>query len=194
MIKYIRTKEYLVKDKVFDLDILNGKSAGDHEWSMDYKEGTALYNIAMELKPLVILETGTFHGFSASYLLAALEEIDRGILFTIEPDTDRVKIAKERLTKVGRRFSVIYSPLTVVDWSQPINMLFIDGEHGKVKDDLDKYVKFVPPGGVILCHDYHGIHCKNGIDDFFYGRESAFDITILPDTEFKNDLYIAVVK
>lgn len=41
------------------------------------------------------------------------------------------------------------------DWSDPISMLFIDGDHSYegCKKDIDNWAKFVKPGGAIFFHD-----------------------------------------
>ncbi|MCP4644487.1 MAG: class I SAM-dependent methyltransferase [bacterium] len=44
----------------------------------------------------------------------------------------------------------------VQNWTQPIRLLFIDGEHSyeAVKQDFDMWFPFVCPGGIVAFHDF----------------------------------------
>jgi predicted O-methyltransferase YrrM len=40
-------------------------------------------------------------------------------------------------------------------WNSPIGLLFIDGDHAKMRRDFNAWYKNVIPGGYILFHDFH---------------------------------------
>lgn len=56
----------------------------------------------------------------------------------------------------GNKIDVSLAGSLDTEWDGPIQLLFIDGDHSPpaVKADVEKWSSFVPPGGVILFHDY----------------------------------------
>jgi predicted O-methyltransferase YrrM len=56
---------------------------------------------------------------------------------------------------LGERIIFHVEESIAMQWDGPIHALFIDGDHStpSVKADIEKWVPFVPVGGVVLFHD-----------------------------------------
>lgn len=76
----------------------------------------------------------------------------------------------------------------VESWSTPIDILHIDGWHqyDVVKNDFEKWSKFVSDNGVILMHD-------TCVFDRDFGTHKFFDEIDLPKINFKNSCGLGVV-
>ena len=61
-------------------DQQGGRWHGFNGWAIDVDEGRLLYALVRALKPVRVLEIGTYEGASACHLLAALEANDSGEL------------------------------------------------------------------------------------------------------------------
>jgi predicted O-methyltransferase YrrM len=192
--------------KKFKLDWMNEKPADEHEWSTGYKEGLYLYNLARSLSPDIIVEIGTFRGYSGAYFLQALEDQNKGILYTVdvlsynkfseEELEENHQIAMENLRSVGSRFiSVIRSPKEARWNTDPIDLLYIDGDHSyeACLRDLEIYELWVRKYGIILIHDYHGIRVKKAVTDYFKDK-NGYAFSLLPEESYKNNLMVIIKK
>jgi predicted O-methyltransferase YrrM len=128
-----------------------------------------LYGLVRSIKPDVCVEIGSALGKSASYIGMALKENGRGMLYAIDPheptkwnDVNAVDSFKEftsNLSSIGVReqVSVIrsYSDAAAREWSLPIDLIFIDGDHSYegVKRDWELFLPHVKPSGVVIFHD-----------------------------------------
>lgn len=74
-------------------------------------------------------------------------------------------------------------------WTQPIGLLFIDGSHDyeSVRDDLNAWLRFVIPGGIVALHDTH----LHGIRRAISERDDLveFERADLMRVYHKEDLY-----
>lgn len=134
---------------------------GDSAW--------LLYGLARSLKPEVCVEIGSARGKSACHVGLALRENGRGRLWAIDPhrptdwnDADSVdtfetirrnlrKVGLERWVEVLRRDS----SEAAAEWTRPIDLLFIDGDHSYegVKADWNAFAPHVRPFGFVAFHD-----------------------------------------
>ncbi len=204
MIEYLESEKYLTKDNTFLYEILNSNEY--RGWSMIYKEGKILYNLCKELKPEIVLEIGTFHGYSGAYMLSALEDNKKGFLYTVEEQKSHIDIANINLNKISNRYKILhgaaslslqsYRPLIIEVWNKPIDFLFIDGDHSfeSVESDLKKYEPFVSRGGIIACHDYLMPAIQPAVDGYFKSRMDQYYIKILNNDQFHNHLHVAYKK
>jgi predicted O-methyltransferase YrrM len=107
---------------------------------------------------------GVAEGVSARALREGMKPDAR--LFLIDPfHLSRVpalnfmKRVAMRNVRAGRRGKVVwiqkFSHEAVFGWNEPIDLLFIDGDHaeGAVERDWREWSLFVRPGGVALFHD-----------------------------------------
>lgn len=128
-----------------------------------------LYFLARELKPERVLELGTAHGLSGLYLIAALEENQRGHLHTVELDATRRALAVKaferffpqstRWTSIESSFSDVL-PQLAQDLA-PLDMIFEDGPHTHdvTLEAFERSIDCLTPGGVYV------------VDDILFDRE-----------------------
>ena len=112
-----------------------------------------------------VLEIGSHQGRSTTVLASAIGD-RAGRVTAIDPFDDTLppghEVAKqsfeEHLCSAGVRDLVNlltdFSTRLRPGWTEPIDLLYIDGEHGyhTVKDDL-LWADHVPPGATVLIHD-----------------------------------------
>jgi len=112
-----------------------------------------IYEIITEWKPEVVFEIGVCRGCSTKAVLSALEDNQKGILYSIDLK-DRTKSIPDNLAKKWR-FYQADSRKFYKNWDKPIDLLIIDGSHryDVAKSDFENYSKFVKEGGYILFHD-----------------------------------------
>jgi hypothetical protein len=98
-------------------------------------------------KDSVYLEVGVRHGRS----LAWARQWSKGDVYGV--DINNELIEHPMLDKIN----FIHAPSNeaVKNWTLPIDVLFIDGDHTYegVKDDWDNFSPFIKPGGVVYFHD-----------------------------------------
>jgi predicted O-methyltransferase YrrM len=94
-------------------------------------------------KANVYVEIGTAQGGSA--LMA--REASKGEVYTID-DTD-LGFEHDNINKIlGDSLEVAKT------WKKKIDVLFIDGDHTKAREDYNAWKKHMKKGGYILFHDY----------------------------------------
>ena len=134
---------------------------GDSAW--------LLYGLVRSMKPEVCVEIGSARGKSACHIGLALAENERGRLYAIDPhqptawsddeSTDTWPIITGNLRRLGLedRVRVLRQDSTEVAarWREPIDLLFIDGDHSYdgVRRDWEAFSPFVRPSGVVVFHD-----------------------------------------
>lgn len=134
-------------------------------------EGEFLHKAAKEITAEgVIVEIGSFQGKSTIYLASAVVQKQTPQVYAVDPHSGGQVLASEfspptyksfikNLSLAGVRNVVkpirAYSWDAVKKWHLPICMLFIDGDHSSeaVKKDVNDWLPFVSPGGIIAFHD-----------------------------------------
>ena len=117
----------------------------------------------------VCVEIGSAAGLSACYVGLALRQMGQGRLYAIDPHTvtdwndPRAVDSFEMMQGNLRKFKVEdyveiirdYSQNAAKNWTLPIDLLFIDGDHSYkgVKHDWEAFAPHVNPFGVIVFHD-----------------------------------------
>ena len=113
-----------------------------------------LFMLTIEFNLKNILELGTQFGNSTIALLSAAREIN-GKVTTVDVDT--CKFARKRIKELelDSFCNFIVSDDTMIEWSDPIDHLFIDSNHSysHVTKQLTKYEPYVNKGGIITLHD-----------------------------------------
>jgi predicted O-methyltransferase YrrM len=128
-----------------------------------------LFGLARALKPEVAVEIGSARGKSACYVGCALEENGKGKLYAIDPhmrtewndensiDTFAEMTGNVRKLGLGNRVEIVRqtSDVAAGNWTKPIDMIFIDGDHSYegVKRDWNLFTPFVREFGVVVFHD-----------------------------------------
>ena len=121
------------------------------------------------MKPTVCVEIGSARGKSACFVGMALKENGSGRLYAIDPhartnwnDSDSVdtyEVMRANLERLELEDIVIMvrktSAVALAEWSKPIDLLFIDGDHSYegVKADWEGFKPFVKPFGLVVFHD-----------------------------------------
>jgi predicted O-methyltransferase YrrM len=128
-----------------------------------------LYGLVRSMKPQVCVEIGSARGRSTCFIAIALKENGDGILHAIDPHAvttwnddatiDTFKIIKRNVSRLGldKQVNVIRgtSEQAAANWKEPIDLLFIDGDHSYagVKKDWEIFKEFVKPFGLVVFHD-----------------------------------------
>jgi cephalosporin hydroxylase len=142
-----------------------------------------------ELRPDLIIETGTFAGGSAHYLATLCDLVDHGRVLTIDiesrdrPDHDRVNYITG--SSVDPR---IVGPIAEQAHASEVVMVILDSDHSKthVIDELRLYAPLVTVGSYVIVEDTtfngHPIYRNHGP-----GPMEAVDEFITEDSRFTID-------
>jgi hypothetical protein len=137
---------------------------------MSLVERLMLYTLIATLQPDNVLEIGMYKGGSAAIMAHAMDGIDRGKVYTIEPHP----IVTEELWKTMEHRVVMkegYSPFVTADVAAmagaPFDFAFIDGyhEYEQVQRDLLGVLPFLADQAYILLHDAYYYQVRDGIDN-----------------------------
>jgi len=134
---------------------------GDSAW--------VLYALCRSMKPAVCVEIGSARGKSACFVGMALKENGSGRLYAIDPHTrtnwndsesvDTFEIMSQNVGRLGLQDVVTMLRMTsqqaLANWSQPIDLIFIDGDHSYegVKSDWTGFLPFMKPFSLVVFHD-----------------------------------------
>jgi len=114
-----------------------------------------LKSIVIAAKPRLIVETGTFIGYSAIKMAEGLKANGFGKLITIELDPDIFAKAKQRIDLSGLRDWIEYrnasSLETPIDGT--IDILFSDSHLTIREQEIRRFLPQIDPRGLILIHD-----------------------------------------
>jgi predicted O-methyltransferase YrrM len=142
--------------------------------SMDFSSGLGasawlLYSLVRAIKPSICVEIGSAQGRSTCFIAKALKDNNAGLLYAIDPhqttnwnDSQSVnsfELLQKNLGALGvnKYVNIVrkYSAEAARDWSEPIDLLFIDGDHSYegIKGDWDLFSRFVAKFGCVLFHD-----------------------------------------
>lgn len=152
---------------------MNPRQIRRHLWAMPENEIMVLSAICAALQPRNVFEFGTFTGAS-TLAIAANSPSDVKIHTLDIPPEDR----KSHRTGVGSDIPFEFEigqafrgtkwesniqiltadarKLDVSDFKQSMDLVFVDADHtySFVKNDTEKALQMLKPGGVILWHDY----------------------------------------
>jgi len=147
-------------------------------WLSD-SEAVALYRtVATCNPPIVAVEIGSWYGKSSVMIAGGIRDGGGGILYAIDPfegsdgysvlrtgqrratnflDSFLQNINHAGLAELVRPIRG-YSYEVAENWSTPIDLLFIDGDHEyeAVKRDFEDWSPHLKDGGIIMFHDTNG--------------------------------------
>jgi predicted O-methyltransferase YrrM len=114
-----------------------------------------LKSIVMTVKPDLVVETGTFIGYSAIKMAEGLKANGFGRIITIEYDPAIFAKAKERIDASGFAAWIEYrnasSLETMIDGA--IDIFFSDSHLPIREDEIRRFLPQINPQGLILVHD-----------------------------------------
>jgi MMP 1-O-methyltransferase len=132
-------------------------------------EGRLLYRLAAEADPAgAIVEIGSWHGRSTTWLAAGARAGRGARVVAIDPHRgtslrdegeDSEPILRANLERAGLgdgvRIVVATSSAAAAGWTEPISLLWIDGDHAEeaVRLDLELWTRHLLPGAAVALHD-----------------------------------------
>jgi predicted O-methyltransferase YrrM len=151
----------------FGYDLLEGgiSSAGD----IELIERSILYCLVRILKPNIVLETGVANGVSSAFILKALDENQKGFLFSIDLPSVALKaifhrdsgwIIPKELRKrwtlyLGKSSSVLPRVLPKLKDMGGVDLFFHDSDHSydNMMFEFRTVYPFIRDGGLLTCDD-----------------------------------------
>lgn len=152
----IESSNEMLKDEP---EVSDSRYSANDDGGVESQTGEFLYGLVKLLKPLHILETGTYTGISSLYMGQALKENGGGDVTTLEIE----KTHKERAELLWRNCGVSEQVKCILEPSldyEPeewvYDLLFLDSEPDLRFKELVKFFPELRPGGYILIHDLFG--------------------------------------
>lgn len=134
---------------------------------VEVEVGEFLYGLVKLLKPVHILETGTYTGVSSMYMAKALNENNIGSLLTLEVENTH-KLRAERLwNSVGVAQNVDCQLQASLDFQPPAyqyDLLFLDSEPMYRFAELVKFFPYLKEGGYAGIHDLPNSLCQGNFN------------------------------
>jgi cephalosporin hydroxylase len=147
--------------------------------------------ILVELKPDVIIETGTFDGGSALYLATICDLLGTGKVITVDIETRPYRPKHPRITYVEGHSSTSIEAVAKVKSGIGDGhkvMVILDSDHGlkHVMDELRTYSGMVTPGQYLIVEDTN-INGHPVLEDFGPGPMEALDAFLRESQDFVID-------
>jgi len=136
----------------FHLDFYNSipyNSGGIHPHT-----GLLLFALALNMRPDVIVETGTFFGTSTLYLAKACEIWGQGMVYTIDPEIKWVHpdVLDHPRVEFIRGLSEVEIP-KLIDRVGHVDFAFLDSWKRLSLAEFALLDEHVVEGGIVACHD-----------------------------------------
>jgi len=133
------------------------KSEVPQDDSASIEEKMILHNAILELKPKVVLETGTHKGLATLYMLEAIRQNGEGHMWTADPFEWGAVGNFRKFPELEKL--VTYEQVPGVNTSaEGIDFMFVDGYHEKVEvlAEIDALFPKLNPGAHVYFHDTNG--------------------------------------
>lgn len=136
---------------------------------MEPQERLMLYALIVSLQPKNALEVGVCDGGSSKIMVRAMDDINRGRLYSIDPEP---RVTPELLQSLGHRMTLKrgFSPQDVAELRAQagtgFDFAFIDGDHGydSVVRDIRGVLEYLSDSAYLLFHDSHYADVRMAID------------------------------
>lgn len=146
------------------------------------RKAVAYYAICRITKPAIVVETGVQSGVSSAFILQALRDNHKGLLYSIDlPDQDLLKAIPSHI-RMGKQSGWIVPPELDENWVlitgksqdnlssllkkiEVIDIFIHDSEHSfdNMYAEYEEAWQFLRSGGVLLSDD---VHLNNAFHDF----------------------------
>ncbi len=140
------------------LDVLDDLDRNQRRGNMNVpvEDGRLLRVLVESINARRVVELGTSNGYSGIWFCLALRATG-GKLTTYEIDRRRAALARDNFKRAGVDHLVTLvegdAHLEVAKLSEPIDLLFIDADKEGYLDYLNKLLRQVRPGGLIVAHN-----------------------------------------
>ncbi len=132
-------------------------------WIVGPKTGHFLYWLLRVIQPEHALEVGTSVGYSALWLASALEENQKGKLWTIESHAERFKRAQDNIgeSELGHRIELLHTHAPEVffnpDFVLPerFDFVFLDATKEQTQDFFDSLYPRMNKDGILVVDNVH---------------------------------------
>ncbi len=158
--------------------------------AVEIEVGEFLYSFVRCLKPKIILETGTAHGYSALHMGQALKDNGFGILYSCDIDPNCIVKSRSRIAQADLAEHVEIIHCAGVDIIKntgvtECDMIFLDSDctgthpYELVKSEFFALKDYLIEGGFVLLHD---VVCCDGPKKLFNENVSTgwWDKMIIP--------------
>lgn len=123
------------------------------------------YGLVRALQPGVVIETGTGFGQTAYDITRALERNAHGVLYTIEPDAERVEYCHNQVSRWTRSSHATLVEGSSLDWIPPagsvIEFAWLDSFYELRVPEFWHFHPYMRAGTTVCFHDTapeHGSH------------------------------------
>lgn len=146
-----------IKEKTGLTTYAEGAYASFNDGSVEVETAELLYAFTRMLKPEYILDLGTYKGVSAAYMGLACKENQKGVVHTVEFDSQHWDGAEKLwstlaistyVTQWKRKADEIIVPLGVM-----YDLILIDTEPATRFAELIQFYPYLNPGGYVFIHD-----------------------------------------
>jgi cephalosporin hydroxylase len=143
--------------------------------------------ILEELRPAVIVESGTAFGGSALFLASMCDLLGGGEVITIDVDPCPDRPVHDRITYVTGSSTApdtVEQVAALIGAREPV-LVILDSDHTKnhVLGELRLYRRFVSPGSYLVVEDTN-VNGHPVVDDFGPGPTEAVDAFLAEDSAF----------
>jgi len=149
---YVQKNTSKLPDYLQELIEETYKSCNSPQMISGQIEGTLLQFIVWTTNAKKVLDIGTFTGFSAQMMAAALP--GDGKVITCETNKNHAEIAKRFFDKSphGHKIELILGPAidTIRKLSKPFDVIFIDADKSSYKDYYDVALNLISDKGLIV--------------------------------------------
>ena len=151
--KNLEKKSYPSKEKPYDTN-----------WGLEINSALLLYIICKMIKPEKVVETGVAYGLASSYILQALDENKKGILYSIDfpfsPWQTKEMIGSITPVHLRSRRKFVYGPSSnvlkkLLQSIGSIDLFFHDSLHSykNMKREFTTAWPFIKEGGFLISDD-----------------------------------------
>jgi caffeoyl-CoA O-methyltransferase len=140
------------------LAVLDKIDRGERFANVSLTDGRLLRQLTEAIGAKRVVELGTSTGYSGLWFAMALRTTG-GHLHTHEIDPERAAVARKNFAEAGVADLVTIiegdAHQTVSQYTEPIDVVFLDADKEGYIDYLKKLLPLVRPGGLILAHNMH---------------------------------------
>jgi predicted O-methyltransferase YrrM len=139
-------------------------------WASPIADVVTLAKIAMCLRPMRVLEVGSYRGYTTRLLAQHTPEGSVIVAFDRDPRHGEAYKDTPLAAKIERRVGVVSSAAFAIDGRGSYDLIFLDADHtyAAVKHDTEILLPLIAPGGMFVWHDYANwgrFTGKNGVPE-----------------------------